>query len=69
MILWKIEKWDIILVRGKRPVAVQNYSSTISDISFFKPYITKGDFFRVEIKTKDRYGKIIVLYKVIQINN
>jgi hypothetical protein len=63
-----IDRWEILLVRGNRPVAQINYTNTKVDIGFVTQNIKKGDFFRVKIHLIEmKTSKEKILYKIIRI--
>lgn len=62
---YKITQWEAILVRGKRPVSTQVYSSEVGNFSAFTAQAQPGDRILIEVKKVQRMN---FLNKVEDVN-
>ncbi|HEX8549030.1 MAG TPA: GldM family protein, partial [Cytophagaceae bacterium] len=51
---YRISAWECILVRGKRPVATQNFTSEIGNLQSFSAQAQAGDRILIEVKKVQR---------------
>ncbi|MBX9853766.1 MAG: gliding motility protein GldM [Cytophagaceae bacterium] len=62
---YKVSEWDCILVRGKRPVATNNFKTEVGNLSNFASAAQPGDRILIEVKKVTRTN---FLNKVEEVN-